>query len=85
MAAAIWYVRKAVSEDPAKTLINGVHSAIINADDGGSEATTLAEAEATLGLPSGYFSTAVLGLTALGTDEDAVAFGDNRSPVEVIA
>ena len=87
MVAAIWYVRKTTSEEPNVTLINGIHSAIINADDAGSEATTLAEAEPALGLPSGYFDSAVLALGAgnLDADEDCVAFRQGRSPIEVIA
>lgn len=87
MAAAIWYVRKTNSGLPGTTLINGIHSAIINADDGGNEATTIAEAEAALGLPAGYFDSAVLalGMGALDTDEDTVAFGSGRAPTEAIA
>lgn len=87
MAAAIWYVRKTNSETPSTTLIDGIHSAITNADDGDSEATVIAEVETTMGLPAGYFDSAVLalGVGNLDADQDAVAFGSNRAPAEFIA
>ena len=88
MAAAIWLVRKD-SQDP---VVDGIVAAVINADDLGNEATTLAEAHAKCiagghGIPaSGYFTSANLALAVgqLDTDEDAVFFAD-RARTEVIA
>jgi predicted transcriptional regulator len=88
MVAAIWIVRK--DPDPTRPVINGLTTVIINADDAGSEATTIAEATASLvaqghPLDSGYFDSADLALGAgqLDTDEDLIALGDPR--IEVIA
>lgn len=83
MAAAIYLVSKAQAESPEQTLIDGIHAMIVNADDGGTSATTIAEAIATAvaaghPLPSGYFDTVeLLGPDTGGimdTDEDALIF-----------
>lgn len=82
MPAAIWIVRKTVTGKPTTPIINGIEMAIINADDAGNAATTIAEAEAALQgagvpIPSGYFNTAALALASgqLDTDEDVIAVG----------
>lgn len=88
MAAAIWLVRKTGNAP----VVDGIVAAIVNADDLGSEATTLAEAHATCiagghAIPaSGYFTSADLALAAgqLDTDEDAVFF-THRGTTDVIA
>jgi hypothetical protein len=81
MAAAIYLVTKAESEKPVYKSINDVHAMIVNADDGGSDADTIAEAIAAavgLGhkLPDGYFDTVEkLGVETGGiitTDLDAI-------------
>lgn len=85
MAAALYLVSKGSPENPDNTIINGVHAMVVNADDGGSDAVIIAEAEATAvaqghPLPSGYFDTVqLLGVPTGGiiaTDEEAVIFGN---------
>jgi len=85
MVAAVYILRK----DGNQATVDGIVGAIVNADDGGSEAVTIAEAIATAqaaghALPDGYFTSALATLTDLGTDEDAVFFTD-RGRTEVIA
>lgn len=84
MAAALYLVSKGTPESPENTIIDGIHAMVVNADDGGSDATTIAEAVATAvaeghQLPSGYFDTVqLLGVPTGGiiaTDEEAVIFG----------
>lgn len=70
MAAAIWYVRKTNAEKPEATIINGVVGCFINDDDATPAATVRAAAATALGLPSGYFDSAVLALAAGGPDAD---------------
>lgn len=80
MAAALWIVRKLVSN---KTdIIDGIEVVVINSDDLDSEATVLTGAEVALvaaghAIPTGYFDVAVLGLAAtqLDTDQDLIAMG----------
>jgi hypothetical protein len=90
MAAALYYVTKSDAGNPAHTYIDDIRGAIVNADDGGSDAVTIAEAIATAvaaghPLPDGYFDTVeLLGLPTGGimdTDEDAIILtrrGDTR-------
>jgi hypothetical protein len=87
VAAAIWIVRK--STNNRADTIDGIETVIINNDDLDNEATTLAGAEAALqtagyDIPSGYFDTAALALSAgqLDTDQDLVAMGER---LEIIA
>jgi hypothetical protein len=93
MAAAIYLVSKSQAESPEQTLFDGIHAMIVNADDGGTTATTIAEAIATAtangySLPAGYFDTAeLLGPDTGGimnTDEDALIFL-RREIIRVIA
>lgn len=93
MAAQLYLVTKSGSEAPSSTLINGIHAMIVNADDGGSAATTIAEAVATAQaaghpLNDTYFDTVeLLGPPTSGimdTDEDALIF-INRTIQRVIA
>jgi len=87
MVAAIWLVRK--NPDPTRPVINGIETVVCNADDGGDEATTIAEVVAVLvaeghPLTAAYFDSADLALASgqLDTDEDLVACGER---IEVIA
>lgn len=93
MVAALYLVSKANPENPNLTLVDGIHACIVNADDGGSSAVTIAEAEATLQgagypVPDGYFDTVEqLGVPTGGimtTDEDLILIR-NRDRVDVIA
>jgi hypothetical protein len=81
MAAGIFLVSKAGSEDPNQTYVNNIHAAIVNADDGDTDATIIAEAVAAavgLGHPlrDEYFDTVEqLGVPTSGimtTDLDAI-------------
>ncbi len=88
MAAAIWIVRKLVSNKV--DIVDGIETVMINDDDLDSEATVLADTHAAVIVaghqipPSGYFDTAVLALAAgqLDTDEDMIMMGKR---LEVIA
>ncbi len=93
MAAQIYLVTKAQSQQPEQTLIDGIYAMLINADDGSSDAVNIAEAVATAvaaghPLHSGYFDTIqLIGPPTLGimtTNEDAILFLP-RSKVEIIA
>ena len=81
MAAALYLVTKASAEGPEKTNIDDIHACIINADDGGSDADTILDAETkviALGHPIqlGYFDTVEkLGVETGGimtTDTDTI-------------
>jgi len=81
MAEALYLITKTSPGGPEKTLIDGIHSCLINSDNGGSDATKIAEAEAKIqaaghAIPSGYFDTvtAIADLSAgpLDTDEDVL-------------
>lgn len=83
MAAALYLVNKSGSQAPSDRLINGIHAMIVNADDAGSSAVTIAEAVATAvaaghPLPTGYFDTVTkIGVPTGGdmtTDTDARIF-----------
>jgi hypothetical protein len=80
MAAALYLVNKSGSGAPSERLVNGIHAMIINADDGGSAADTIADAVAkavAAGHPlrTGYFDTVTkIGVPTGGdmtTDTDA--------------
>lgn len=81
MAEALYMVSKANADDPQQPIINGIHVALVNSDDGGTDAQIISEATAKCvsaghPLPSGYFDT----VTAIGdltngplpTDEDTL-------------
>lgn len=81
MAAGIFLVSKTDAANPAYKYINDIQAAIVNADDGDSDATIIAEAIAAavgLGhkLPASYFTTVEqLGVPTSGimtTDLDAI-------------
>lgn len=91
MVAQVYLVKVDNPEDPVKTLIDGIHVVLTNADDGDSEATIIAEVVATanangIPLPDGYFDTAEQFNTTAGfdADEDAM-FVAHRRRVDVIA
>tara|TARA_R110000803_G_scaffold28011_7_gene65094 strand:- start:2419 stop:2676 length:258 start_codon:yes stop_codon:yes gene_type:complete len=82
MAVGAWLCTK-TDNGP---IIDGIVNCVINADDAGTEANTLADADASLiaaGHPvqAGYFNTAVIFLTAYPTDLDAVIFTDRSATV----
>jgi hypothetical protein len=85
MAAAIWYVTKDDADSPSCSLIDGVAGCFVNDDDLTSAADVRTAAEAALGLPAGYFNSAVLalGVGGLDTDGDVVTFG--RAETRIIA
>lgn len=90
MAAAIWYVRRTTSGDTTTPLIDGLQTAIVNEDDATLEADVLVAANAAAqaagyNVPDDYFDSAVLALTALGTDADTVYIDSGHEPNEVIA
>lgn len=69
MAEALYLVSKANANSPSATIINGIHCCLVNADDGGSDADTIADATAQIQtlypIPDDYFDTVVdLELTA---------------------
>lgn len=75
MAEAYWTVTRSVPEEPQVGLINGIHTVIINADDGSTEAEAIADAETAMQaegipIPDGYFDSAVLLTTTLPDDTD---------------
>jgi hypothetical protein len=87
VAAAIWIVRK--STNNRADTIDGIETVIINNDNLDNEATTLADTEAALqaagyDIPTGYFDSADLALSAgqLDADGDLVAVGKR---IEIIA
>lgn len=77
MAATIWYVQKTTADIPATKLRNDVAGCFVNDDDLETEANVIAAAETALGLPAGYFDSAVIWSAAggLDTDGDVVTFG----------
>ncbi len=86
MAAAIWTVRKLVSNKI--DIVDGIETVMINDDDGDTEAVVLADTHAAVIAaghqipPAGYFDTADLTLTDMSTDEDMLMMGKR---LEVIA
>lgn len=93
MAAAIYLVHVADADDPSVTLIDGITHAIINSDDGGTDAQIISEAVAQavaagIPLPTGYFDTVVDLSTSglLDADTDCILIPSaSRSDVRVIA
>jgi hypothetical protein len=93
LAAALYLVTIANSHQPNKQLVNRVIGAIVNADDGGTSADTIVDAEtaiqaAGIAIPDGYFNTVqLLGLPTGGvmtTDTDVIVLHD-RGKTESIA
>lgn len=98
MAEALWLIRKTLGtggDVGGKTLINGIHSMVMNDDDGQSLAQKLATASGILNTKFGtteynttYFDTADnigdLSSGFLPADGDAVIFQPHDTP-EVIA
>lgn len=93
MAAQVYLVTKANADKPSLTIIDDIHAALINSDDGGSDAVKIAELEAVIQanghpIPSGYFDTVqLIGPPTAGvmtTDEDVILIL-RRTKTEVIA
>lgn len=62
MAKGLYMVSVANAANPNVTIVDGIHAVLINSDDGGTNATIIAEAEAQVvaaghDIPSGYFDT----------------------------
>lgn len=75
MAEAYWIVTRDIPEQPHVGLINGLHTVIINADDGSTEAEAITDAETILQadgytIPDDYFTSALLLTTLLPDDTD---------------
>lgn len=88
MVATVFIVRKDVSD--RETIINGITTVVMNADDAETEADVLTATEAALvavghPIPAGYFNSADQWDASgqIDTDEDLLIFGPNRE--EVIA
>lgn len=83
MVAQVYLVTKAGADGPEKTNVDDIHACLINADDGGTDADTIVDAETKLQaaghpIPDGYFDTVqLIGPPTAGimtTDLDVVLF-----------
>lgn len=61
MAEGLFMVYVANADDPSITLVDGIHCALVNADDGSTDAEVITDAETALqavgvAIPDGYFT-----------------------------
>lgn len=93
MAAQLYLVTIAESDSPNKQMVDRINACIVNADDGGTAADTIVDAEtvmqaAGIAIPDGYFDTVqLLGPPTAGimtTDLDVIVLRD-RGKTELIA